>query len=46
MGLVDDITVTVVAPHGLESDGLDTAAGVLGAGRGLALMSRTPSPRL
>jgi thiamine biosynthesis lipoprotein len=30
MGLVNDITVTVVAPHGLEADGLDTAASVLG----------------
>src|SRR5204862_3386631 len=29
MGLVDDITVTVIAPHGLEADGLDTAASVL-----------------
>ncbi len=38
MGLVDDITVTVVAPHGLEADGLDTAASVLGAERGLALI--------
>lgn len=38
MGLVNDITVTVVAPHGLEADGLDTAASVLGAKRGLALI--------
>lgn len=38
MGLVNDITVTVVAPHGLEADGLDTAASVLGARRGLALI--------
>ena len=38
MGLVSDITVTVVAPHGLEADGLDTAASVLGAERGLALI--------
>ncbi len=37
-GLVNDITVTVVAPHGLEADGLDTAASVLGAQRGLALI--------
>jgi thiamine biosynthesis lipoprotein len=37
-GLVNDITVTVVAPHGIEADGLDTAAGVLGAARGLALI--------
>ena len=38
MGLVNDITVTVVAPHGLEADGLDTAASVLGRERGLALI--------
>ena len=38
MALVEDITVTVVAPHGLDADGLDTAASVLGADRGLALI--------
>jgi FAD:protein FMN transferase len=38
MGLLSDITVTVVAPHGLEADGLDTAASVLGVQRGLALI--------
>ena len=38
IGLVNDITVTVVAPHGLEADGLDTAASVLGAARGMALI--------
>ena len=42
MGLVEDITVTVVAPHGLEADGLDTAASVLGAERGLALIESYP----
>jgi thiamine biosynthesis lipoprotein len=42
IGLVDDITVTVVAPHGLEADGLDTAASVLGAERGLALIESRP----
>lgn len=42
MGLVDDITVTVIAPHGLEADGLDTAAGVLGPERGLALIESRP----
>jgi thiamine biosynthesis lipoprotein len=41
-GLVDDIRVTVVARHGLEADGLDTAISVLGAGRGLALVERYP----
>jgi FAD:protein FMN transferase len=38
MGLVDDITVTVVARSGLEADGLDTAVSVLGKDRGLALI--------
>jgi thiamine biosynthesis lipoprotein len=37
-GLVNDITVTVIAAHGLDADGLDTAASVLGAERGLALI--------
>ena len=38
MGLVDDITVTVIARNGLDADGLDTAVSVLGADRGLALV--------
>jgi thiamine biosynthesis lipoprotein len=42
IGLVDDLTVTVVAPHGLDADGLDTAASVLGAERGLALVESHP----
>ena len=42
MGLVDDITVTVIAPDGLEADGLDTAACVLGVERGLALIESHP----
>ena len=42
MGLVDDITVTVVARHGLDADGLDTAISVLGAARGLALVESRP----
>ena len=42
MGLVDDITVTVVARHGLDADGLDTAVSVLGADRGLALIESRP----
>jgi thiamine biosynthesis lipoprotein len=43
MGLEDDITVTVIAPHGLEADGLDTAVSVLGAARGLALIESRPT---
>ena len=42
MGLTEDITVTVIAPTGLESDGLDTAASVLGPERGLALIESRP----
>lgn len=38
MGLADDITVTVIASDGLQADGVDTAASVLGAERGLALI--------
>jgi thiamine biosynthesis lipoprotein len=42
MGLEDDITVTVIAPNGLDADGLDTAVSVLGADRGLALIESRP----
>jgi thiamine biosynthesis lipoprotein len=41
-GLVEDIAVTVIARHGLDADGLDTAISVLGAGRGLALVDSRP----
>lgn len=41
-GLLDDITVTVVARHGVDADGLDTAMGILGVERGLALVERDP----
>jgi thiamine biosynthesis lipoprotein len=41
-GLTDDITVTVVAPHGLDADGLDTAVSVLGLEKGLALIESRP----
>ena len=34
MGLTSGITVTIVAPHGIDADGLSTAASVLGAQRG------------
>jgi FAD:protein FMN transferase len=47
MALEDDITVTVIAPYGLEADGLDTAASVLGPERGRALIeSRPPAAAL
>jgi len=38
IGLTDDITVTVIAPNGLEADGLDTAVSVIGRERGLSLI--------
>ena len=40
VGLLDDITVTVISRHGVDADGLDTAIGVLGVERGLALVER------
>ena len=42
MGLVNDIAVTVIARHGLDADGLDTAVSVLGIDRGLALIESRP----
>jgi len=42
MGLAGDIRVTVIARHGLDADGLDTAVSVLGAARGLALIESRP----
>lgn len=42
LGLTDDITVTVIASNGLDADGLDTAMGLLGVERGLALVERRP----
>lgn len=41
-GLAGDRTVTVVAPHGLEADGLDTAVSVLGIEKGLKLVEDRP----
>jgi FAD:protein FMN transferase len=42
MGLEDDLTVTVIARHGLDADGLDTAVSVLGVERGLTLIESVP----
>lgn len=42
MGLADDITVTVVARHGIHADGLDTALSVLGPERGLSFVESRP----
>lgn len=42
MGLSKPITVTVIARHGMDADGLDTAVSVLGRERGLALVESHP----
>jgi FAD:protein FMN transferase len=42
MGLVNDITVTVIARNGLDADGLDTTVSVVGTERGLALIESRP----
>jgi thiamine biosynthesis lipoprotein len=42
MGLVNDVAVTVIARHGIDADGLDTAVSVLGIERGLALIESRP----
>lgn len=39
-------TTTVIAPRGLQADGLDTAASVLGADAGLALVAGVPGARV
>jgi thiamine biosynthesis lipoprotein len=41
-GLTDDVTVTVVARHGLDADGLDTAISLVGHERGFALLDTYP----
>jgi thiamine biosynthesis lipoprotein len=41
-GLLKPIRVTIVARHGIESDGMSTAVSVLGEKRGLALVERQP----
>ena len=42
MGLVNDITVTVIGRNGLDADGLDTAVSVVGTDRGLPLIESRP----
>jgi thiamine biosynthesis lipoprotein len=41
-GLTRDITVTVVAPHGLDADGLDTAISLVGPEHGFELLEDYP----
>jgi thiamine biosynthesis lipoprotein len=42
-GLSRPISVTIVARHGIESDGMSTAVSVLGAKRGMDFVERQPS---
>ena len=42
MGLTHSITATVIAPHGIDADGLATAVSILGSERGLALVRTRP----
>lgn len=39
-------STTVIAPHGLQADGLDTAASVLGPETGLALVASVPGAQV
>jgi thiamine biosynthesis lipoprotein len=40
LGLTTDITTTVIAPHGIDADGMATAINVLGPERGLAFIDK------
>jgi thiamine biosynthesis lipoprotein len=40
MGLTTGITVTIVAPHGIDADGISTAVSVLGAERGKKFLEK------
>jgi thiamine biosynthesis lipoprotein len=42
IGITDPVTVTVIAPRGIEADALATAISVLGRERGMALARRRP----
>ncbi len=41
--VAEDLTVTVIARHGMDADGLDTAVSVLGSERGLRLIEAHPN---
>ncbi len=45
MGLTRPISVTIVARHGIEADGLSTAVSVLGPDRGIELVEKQPGAR-
>ncbi|HEY3938327.1 MAG TPA: FAD:protein FMN transferase [Bryobacteraceae bacterium] len=42
MGLTRDITASVIAPHGIQADGMATAVSVLGPERGLSFVEKHP----
>ena len=42
MGLTRPITVTIVARHGIDADGIATAVSVLGPERGLDFIEKQP----
>jgi len=42
LGITRRISVTVIAPRGIMSDGLDSAAAILGPEKGLKLLEATP----
>jgi FAD:protein FMN transferase len=42
LGLTTDITTTVIAKHGIDADGMDTAINVLGPEQGLAFIDKQP----
>jgi thiamine biosynthesis lipoprotein len=43
LGLTTNITTTVIAPHGIDADGMATAINVLGPQFGLAFIDKQPS---
>jgi thiamine biosynthesis lipoprotein len=42
MGLTQEITASVIAPHGIDADGMATAVCVLGPERGLSFVEKHP----
>ena len=42
LGLTTGLTVTIIAPHGIEADGISTAVSVLGVKRGQELIEKHP----
>jgi thiamine biosynthesis lipoprotein len=42
LGITRRVSVTVIAPRGITSDGIDSAAAILGGEKGLKLLDATP----